>query len=112
MPVAARDPSTQTLFRQQIQRHERQCPSIVLPTRAPLIHEPGKVEIVEDPYLPPVIPHQVLKADIPVVYSLLPQTEMACVAYLSEARPKQFIMLTEKALQICGQHVLLFQLLD
>ena len=102
----------QTPHRQQIQHHERQCPSIVLSTRAPLIREPGEVEIVEDPYLPPVVPHQVPEADVSVVYSLLPQTEMACVAYLSDARPRQSIVLTEKALQIRGQHVFFFQLLD
>ena len=100
----------QTPHRQQIQRHERQCPSIVLPTRTPLIPEPGKVEIVEDSY--PVVPRQVPEADVPGVYSLLPQAEMASIAYSSEVGPRRRIVLTEKALQICGQHVLLFQLLD
>ena len=102
----------QTPFRQQIQSHERQCPSVVLPTRTSLIPELGEVEIVQDPYLPPIVPHQVLEADVSVVYSLLPQTEMACVADFSEVRPRRPIILTEKALQICGEHVLLFQLLD
>jgi len=112
VPVEARDLSAQTPHQQQIQRHERQCPSVVLPARTLLIRELGEVEIVEDPYLPPVVPHQVPEADVPVVYSLLPQTEMACIAYLSEARPRRPIILTEKALQVCGEHVLLFQLLD
>ena len=112
MLVVAMDLSTQTLHQQQIQHNERQCSSVVLPTHTPLIPEPGKVEIVEDPYLPPVVPYQVIKADIPVVYSLLPQTEMGCVAYLSEVHPRRPIILMEKALRIRSENILFFQPLD
>ena len=78
----------------------------------PRICESGEVEIVEGSYLSPVVPRQVPEADVLVVYSLLPQAEMASIVYSSEVRPRRRIVLTEKALQICGQRVLLFQLLD